>query len=369
MRPADVPIVVGAGASGLATAASLRRRGYRPVVLERDDAIGAAWARRYERLCLHTVRRFSGLPYYSIPREYPRYVPKDLYARYLREYAERLALDVRVGQPVERIRRENGAWALTTPQGEWRSPAVVIATGRHAEKRMPRWPDCERFSGRLVHSGDYRSGHEFAHLRVLVVGMGNSGAEIAADLVEQGARRVAIAVRTPPPITSREIAGVPVQVFGLLLEPLPPRLVDRVGAVVRRLGTGDLHPYGIEPEAWGPFEERRPPLIDVGFLDHLRAGRVDVRRAVLRLTQGGVVFADGLEEPFDAVVAATGFRTGLERLVDASLLDERGLPRAASHAGLFFVGYAESPRGALYEANRDSRRVARAIERYLETAR
>jgi putative flavoprotein involved in K+ transport len=375
MPPIEAQVaVVGAGASGLAAAAMLEQRGHRPVVLEADERIGGTWARRYDRLHLHTVRRFSGLPDHPLPVRLPRYVSKDQYADYLASYAAAFDLDVRLGTRVEKIRRQDGGWLVETQREDFRVPLVVISTGKHNRKRLPSWPGVEDFAGRLVHSADYRSGADFRGLRALVVGIGNSGAEIATDLVDEGASFVAIAVRTTPPIAKREIFGIPVQLFGMALEPLPARPVDRVGAVIRRLGTGDLRRYGLAKEAWGPFEARRPPVIDVGFLATLKRGAIAVRPELVRLTPTGAGFSDGAQEPFDVVVVATGFSTALEELVELpGLLDERGLPRFGAHGarefpGLYFVGFKESPRGALYEANRDARRLGKAASRYLATA-
>lgn len=358
---------MGAGASGLAAAAALKRRGREPVLLERDETVGGTWARRYERLHLHTVRRFSGLPHHPLPRSLPRYVSKDAYAQYLADYPVHLGLDVRSGKLAERIRPEGGAWIVEAGDVQMQARAVVVATGRHNVRRLPDWPGAGDFEGRLLHSEDYRSGREFSGRRVLVVGLGNSGAEIAADLVEQGASAVSVAVRSRPPITRREIAGIPVQIFGLLLHPLPARLVDSVGAVLRRIGTGDLRPYGLGREEWGPFGTLRPPVIDVGFLDQLKAGRVAVLPALVALTRTGARFADDRERAFDVVVAATGFTTGLEQLVqEPGALDERGYPLPGSGPpGLYFAGYAETPRGQLFESNRRSRRLAAAIDDYL----
>jgi putative flavoprotein involved in K+ transport len=360
-------VVVGAGASGLSAAACLERRGRRPVVLHRDERVGATWRGRYDRLHLHTTRRFSGLPFHPIPRSYGRFVAKDDYARYLEDYAERLGLDVRGGFPVSAIRRADGGWAVEAEPGCWDCRAVVVATGRHRRKVLPGVPGADEFGGPLLHSADYGTGRTFAGLRVLVVGIGNSGAEIAADLVEQGAGAVEIAVRTSPPIASREVAGVPVQVFGILLSPLPAGAVDRAAAKMRRLALGDLAPYGLGPPAWGSFSARRPAVIDVGFVHELKAGRVRVRPAVLRFRRGGAVFADGSDVDYDAVVAATGFRTGLEDLIDVSgVVDEGGLPReSASPAGLFFAGFTETVRGQLYEAHRAAGRLAAAVDMFL----
>jgi putative flavoprotein involved in K+ transport len=372
MLPTEAPVAVaGGGAAGLAAAASLRREGVEPVVLEAAERIGGTWARRYDRLHLHTVRRFSGLPYRPLERALPRYVAKDDYARYLADYAHELALDVRLGHRVERVEPLDGRWVIGTSEGDLTADAVVIATGKHNLKHVPPWPGSDEFRGPVVHSADYRSGAELAGRRVLVVGIGNSGAEIATDLVECGAAFVAIAVRTPPPIVRRETAGVPAQLLGMLLAPFPPRAVDRVAAAARRVAIGDLRRYGLDAARWGTFEARRPPLIDVGFLDMLRAGRIVVRPAVTRLTPTGAVFAGGAEERFDAVVAATGFTSSLaDILAVGDLLDERGLPLArrdgsTAHAGLYFIGFRESPRGVLYETSRDARRLAEAVARYL----
>jgi putative flavoprotein involved in K+ transport len=337
-------------------------------VLDKDERLGGTWARRYDRLHLHTVRRFSGLPEVGIPRGYGRYVAKDDYARYLSDYAERLKLDVRLGEAVRRIRPK---WTVEKPSGELDADVVVVATGKYAHKHLPDWPGAERFGAPVVHSADYRAGNDYAGWRVLVVGAGNSGTEIAADLVEQGAAHVAIAVRTPPPVTPREVLGVPVQVWGIVLSSFPPRAVEPVAARIRKVATRDLPKYGIGEAGWSPFLARKPPVIDVGFLRELRARRIHVRPDVARLEPGRVVFVNGRDEPFDAIVAATGFTTGLDQLVEApGALDEHGLPREMhppAHGGLYFMGFVETVRGQLFEANREARRLARAVEAYLTT--
>jgi putative flavoprotein involved in K+ transport len=369
-------VVVGAGPSGLSAGGALTRRGRTPVLLEQSDRVGGRWAGRYERLRLHTVRRFSGLAHHGMSSDYPRYVHKDDFARYLREYANRFRLDVRLGTQVRRIARADGGWLVVADGLRLEAEVVLVATGSYNLPVVPDWPGTSDFRGRIVHSGDYGSGREFAGQRALVVGIGNSGAEIATDLVEQGAAFVAIAVRTPPPIMPRDLFGVvPVQLLGLALTPVPaPRLLDRAGAGFRRIGVGDLRKYGLEKAAWGPFTARRPAVIDVGFLRELKAGRIHVRPNVERLTADAVVFGTGDEEAFDVVIAATGFSSGLLELLDLpEAVGSSGRPRFRSgrptdYPGLYFVGFDETTRGVLYEANRDSRRLARAIDEYLTRA-
>ena len=297
------------------SAGALARLGIRAIVLERDAEVGARWAERYDRLRLHTIRRFSGLAHHPLPRELPRYVAKDEFARYLRDYAVRLGLDVRPDTDVAHSPRRG--WLARRGAG-CRVPRSY-RRHRHREVRRagrPGWPGREIFRGSLVHSSAYRSGADYAGQDVLVAGFGNTGAEIAADLVESGANRVAVSVRTSPPIQRRDVVGIPIQLLGMAASVLPPRAADRIASALRRVAIGDLSRYGLGPAEWGPFTARRPPVIDVGFLRQLRARRVEILPAVERLTEREVVFADGRSEPFDAVVAATGFRNALADLVE-----------------------------------------------------
>ena len=377
MSEAERVVIVGAGPAGLSTAAALSRQGVDALVLDRDDRIGGSWARRYERLHLHTIRRFSGLAHRRIPRQFPRYLSKDDYASYLVGYADRFRLRVSLGEIVTAVRpleHWEPSWAIETSRRTLSSEVVVIATGHYATPSVPAWDGIDEFRGRLLHSSEYRTGREFAGRTALVVGLGNSGAEIATDLVEQGAASVAVAVRTTPPIVTRELFGVvPVQVFGIALMPLGiPDVVDRVGARLRKRAVGDLGPYGIGDAAWGPFTARRPAVIDVGFLGVLKAGLVTVRPALTRLTREGVVYADGSSEEVDVVVVATGFGTGLASVLRdvPGIVDEHGQPvgrsgKPTAAAGLYFIGFDETIRGHLFEARRESKRLARSIARSL----
>jgi cation diffusion facilitator CzcD-associated flavoprotein CzcO len=247
----------------------------------------------------------------------------------------------------------------------------VIATGQYRQPIVPSWPGRETYAGRLAHSVTYANAAPYVGDRMLVVGAGNSGAEIATDLIDHGVVSVALSVRTPPPIVPRDPFGFPVQRTSMLLSALPAAIANRLGWATARLVFGDLTRYGMPKGEFAPYTTKRVPLIDVGFVDALKRGRVTVKPALERLTPAGAVFADGTSEPFDAIIAATGFSAGLESILDApAVLDDLGEPRSASgeptaQAGLYFVGFTHSLRGHLFEANRASRRMARNVERYL----
>jgi putative flavoprotein involved in K+ transport len=375
--PESRVIVVGGGAAGLSAAGALARRGIAAVVLEQDALVGGTWARRYDRLHLHTVRQFSGLAHFPIPNRYPKYLSRDELVEYLQEYARHFGLSVVTGTSVQRVRPSDtvrGGWTVDTAAGAWHGDAAVIATGQYGRPFMPPWPGRDLYAGRLEHSVAYTNASPYAGQRVLVVGAGNSGAEIATDLGENGAAAVAVSVRTPPPIVPRDPFGMPVQRTSILLSALPPAIANRLGRATARIVIGDLTRYGMPKGAFAPYSTRRVPLIDVGFVAALKEGRLTVRPAVDRLTSGGVVFADGTSESFDAIIAATGFTTGLESLLDApGALDEHGVPRGTSgeptaQPGLYFNGFIHSLRGHLFEANLASRRLARNVEHYLAQA-
>jgi putative flavoprotein involved in K+ transport len=375
----EVPVViVGAGGSGLSAAAALQRRGIDSIVLEQDSAPGSAWVRRYDSLHLHTVRALSGIAFHPIARRHPRYLSRDDYIGYLRNAAGHLGLQIVTNSTVRKVRRDPRSpaeWQVCGDGNEWRARVVVLATGQYRVPRMPAIPGLESYTGSLTHSANYQNASGYVGKRVLVVGAGNSGAEIATQLAEQGAAFVAMSIRTPPPIVPRDIVGVPIQGISLLLSLLPPRFADQLGRITARLVLGDLTRYGLARAQWRLYSTGHIPVIDVGFVKVLKRWLVHIRPALVRLTPTEAVYVDGRSEPFDAVVAATGFTSGLDSLLDIPAafdaqtepVDPDGEPTA--YPGLYFIGYSHSLRGHMFEANRASRRLAANVGRYLERGR
>ena len=365
-------LIVGGGPAGLTTAGALKQAGLEAIILDSGERIGQSWEQRYSRLHLHTVRSYSGLAHFPIPHTYPKYLSKDQYARYLREYASHFDLNVVTTTPVKRVQQQDmggrPGWAVDAGSETWFARLVVIATGQYNQPVYPDWPGLSQFGGETLHSSTFRTGRTFQHQRVLVIGCGNSGMEIAVDLVEQGASKVVVSVRSAPPVVPRDFLGVPAQVFGILMNSFPPALSDKVSLALSRLALGDLNRFGLPSPAWMPFTSRRTPVIDVGFVSALKAGKVSLRPAVHSFTASGVIFQDHHEEAFDAVIFATGYHTGLEQLLEpGGLLDKNGNPRFLSGAptncpGLYFMGFFDSLRGFLYESNLASQRLAREIK-------
>ncbi|MET9345621.1 flavin-containing monooxygenase [Streptomyces termitum] len=373
--PQEPVYVIGAGPGGLAVAATLRARGVRAVVLERSDAVGASWRGHYDRLRLHTTRRLSALPGLRIPRSYGRWVARADVVRYLETYAETHELDVVTGVEVHRIDPgEDGGWVLHATGGRrLTGRAVVVATGFNHTPRVPSWPGRDTYAGELVHAREYRNPERYAGKDVLVAGIGNTGAEIAADLAGGGAARVRIAVRTVPHIVRRTTAGWASQRNGILMRRLPARLVDLLGTGMNRLAVPDLSAHGLPRPDTGLATRARAgaiPVQDVGLIDAVKAGTVEVVAAVESFDGDEVVLADGSRIAPDAVIAATGYRRGLEPLLGhLDALDERGRPvvsgaRSPRHApGLYFIGFSNPISGMLREIALDAERIARRIAR------
>ena len=367
-------VVIGAGPGGLAAAAMLQRAGVETVVVDRAASVGNSWRGHYDRLHLHTVRWLSHLPGYRIPRRYGRWVARDDVVRYLESYAAHHRLDVCLNTDVTSIDRADDGWVVRSPAGDIAARYVIVATGHNHTPVTPSWPGVEDFPGELLHATDYRNASPYAGKSVLVVGSGNTGAEIAVDLVESGARDVAIAIRTPPHIVLREKYGIPSLALGVLFRHLPARVFDPIAAAIQRMDVGDLTAYGLPTPKDGLYErvlrDDAIPLIDVGFLQQLKAGRIVVVPAVEGFEGEHVLLADGSRRRADAVIAATGYQRGLQPLVGhLGVLGPDGRPRVRGGATdpvaprLWFTGFTNPISGMFRELGIDAKRIARAVVR------
>lgn len=363
-------IVVGAGPAGLATAAALSARGLDAIILEKSDAVGSVWRRHYDRLHLHTDRARSGLPGLPMPKAYGRYPSRVQVVQYLEAYAAKFALKPVFNATVRAIRRDGRLWRAEAGQHSQSAPIVVVATGLADYPCSPSWPGMESFDGPVLHSSAYRNAAPFAGKRVLVVGYGNSGAEIALDLSEAGLD-VALAVRSPVNVIPREMFGQPILAWGLAGRLLPARVADKINAPLLRFAIGSIEKLGLKRSPKGPLqsieEEGRVPLIDVGTLDAIRDGRIKLCGDIASFTREGVEFKQSPAERFDAIILATGFRPDLRPLLpDArGVLSAAGAPlvsgRATAEPGLFFCGAIPSALGQLRQIGIDATGIADGV--------
>lgn len=363
--PAEIEVVViGGGPAGLAVASCLAREGVPYLLLERGPTVAPGWRRHYDRLHLHTSRGYSGLPGLPMSDRLPRYPSRDQVVEYFDTYVSSLGLTPSLGVDVEHVSRGGSGWMVQTSHGAVLTRAVVLATGANGEPVLPTWPGMESFPGPVVHSSVYRNGSDLVEKQVLVVGFGNSGGEIALDLVEHGARP-AVSVRSPVNIVPRDILGIPVLGIAIPLSRLPSRLADALIWPVLKLYYPSYSRLGLRKAARGPLSQiaasGRIPLLDIGTIRRIREGAIDVAPGVARIDANRVTFDDGSTGDFDAIILATGYRPSVP-----GGLGEPGVSMEADgRSGLYYCGFHIAATGMFREVGIEAVRIASQIRRLL----
>src|SRR6266498_6114522 len=364
-------IVIGAGPAGLAVGACLKQEDIPCVILEQNDQVGSAWHHHYDRLHLHTDKRNSELPFIPYPKDYPRYPSRTQLIEYLESYAQKFQLDIRFRQEVISARYDKDQWEVQTQDSFYHATNLVIAAGCNHEPILPSWPGQDSFKGTIIHSSQYKNGEPFKGKKVLVVGSGNSGGEIAIDLWEHGAQ-VSLAVRNAVNVIPRELFGIPVLSIGILLSKLSPRVADAINAPILRIAIGDITKYGLRKLSYGPLTQIQRdghiPLIDIGTIDLIKEGQVTVYEGIKEFTKYGIIFNDGKQTQFDVVIVATGYRPRVNAFltgISAVVYNENGMPSSSGQEtklpGLYFCGYYVAPTGMLREIRIEAKRISANI--------
>jgi cation diffusion facilitator CzcD-associated flavoprotein CzcO len=377
MTEHDVAIV-GAGPAGVSVAVSLRDRGLHPLLIDRADHVASSWRSRYDRLKLNTGRPFSHLPDRPYPKGTPMFPSRDDVVAHLDRHAGEDGIELRLGTQAQRIERTDGGWCVRTTTGDVDARQVVVATGYQNTAYVPQFPGADGFAADLLHSSEYRNPDPYRGKRVLVVGSGSSGMELAHDLATGGAAKVWMAVRTPPNILLRSLpGGLPGDLISQPLYRLPVRVADAIGRAARLKDLGDLAEFGLPIPDEGvmarvKYHDQVPALVDMEVIDAIRDGSIEVVATVESFDGDKVVLVDGSRLDPQAVVLATGYRPGLEPLVGhLGVLDAKGKPvvwgeRPAAQ-GLRFIGYDVRPSLIGYMA-KQSKRMAKRIARELSAA-
>lgn len=366
-------IIIGAGPAGLAMAGQLAHRQRPFVVLEASEYIGFSWRNHYDRLHLHTVKQYSALPHLPYPDAYPTYVSRLQLVEYMEQYAAHFGIKPLFNQNVVSIRRTtSGFWQVQTESDTFEAEQVIVSTGYNRIPNTPELPQQHAFKGIVWHSREYRNGAPFRGENVLVVGMGNTGAELALDLLEHDANAF-ISVRGPVNIVKRDVFGKPAQPTAIFLSKFPHWFYDLVTGLSQKLTVGDLSRYGLgKPDHPASYDTRRGkiPVIDLGTLDQIKAGRITVLPAIERVNPKTITFADGRELPFDAIILATGYRPGLASILGPDLsdriLNQRGYPKQLwfdqpDLDGLYFLGFTTPLTGIIYNLTIDSEKIAEHV--------
>lgn len=370
-------VVIGAGPSGLAVARELEHRhGVETIVVDRAAAPAFSWRTRYDNFRLNTTGFLSHLPGQRIPLTAGRWPTRDDMVRYFDNYIARQNIKLELGCVVKEVVPAAEGWRLETSSGAIRTRAIILATGNYRTPVVPAWPGLSRFTGEVVHSGNFRTAWPFRNRDVLVVGAGNSAADIAVQLANNGARRIWLAVRNPPHLVRRAIGPLPSDILLELFAWAPAKAVDPIIGLSERLMWGDLSAYGLDRPPTGlkatVEQTGRIPTLADELIAAVRAGRVEVVPAVEAIEADRVILADGSGLSPRVIIAATGFSMDLNGLVGhLGVLDARGrLPGGfASDVGdgMFAIGYGIPPNGPLRAIRRAASPLAREIAAYLAT--
>lgn len=356
--------VIGAGAAGLAALQTLVATGRAVDCFEATDRVGGHWNTDYEALHLITSRDVTGYAGFPMPADYPLFPSRDQVTAYLNAYAdahglrERITFGVRVESvvpvPAPGASTGSAGWLVTTSDGRQRAYAgVFVANGHLHDQRVPDVPG--EFTGTQIHSGSYTSTADLEGTRVLVVGSGNSGCDLAADAA-QHRLEVSICVRSGHIFQPKTFFGVPRSELGFLKgftfeeQDLLTRLLIRVSK-----GTWENYP-GLPEPPFRTLAEGAPVVNDL-LLYWIQHGRVTVVPGIERFEGRTVHFSDGTSREYDTVLWATGFHPSLPFLADDLVETADGVPLRTGGgivpAGLdrlYLIGMA-APRGpqiALY---------------------
>lgn len=342
-------VVIGGGQAGLATSYFLRRAAIDYVVLDDQSAPGGAWRHTWDSLHLFSPAQWSSLPGWLMPASQDEYPSRNEVIEYLTKYEERYQFPVLRPVHVLSVSRLTKGLLVTTDRGEWSAKAVVSATGTWSAPYIPAFRGREVFRGRQMHSAQYRSPNEFHGQQVLVVGGGNSGAQILAEVSKECKATW---------VTLHEPVFLPDDVDGQVL-------FERATA------------------RWKALRDGLTPAVPVGGLGDIvmvlpvrearNRGVLNARRPFSRFDADGVVWDDGVHSRVDAVIWCTGFRPALDFLRPLQLRDVDGVPRtdgtrAREEPRLWFVGYGEwcgAASATLIGVMRGARDTAQEIAQFL----
>lgn len=351
-------VIIGAGPSGLAMAASLKHAGLDFVLLEKEDEMATTWKNHYDRLCLHTAKSESYLPFTKFDSELPEFVPRKDFVNYLEKYISTHQLKAQTACEVTRISKLDKFWKVESENDSWITPYVIVATGFCRIPNKFQVEGLQNSSLQIIPAQQYKNPNipvQCSGKKVLVIGMGNSGAEIALDLAENNVG-CSVSVRSTVNRIHRELFGRPSQLSSIMLSKFPKSIAYPISSLVQKLTVKDLSEYGLHSSSTPPlkqlFEEGKTPILDLGTGEMIRQGKIKVFPSIKKVNDKQVQFSNGLAEDFDVLIDATGYRNGLDSLIaDWSPALERDQPnlkwKYTEHPGLYFLGFDARLNGQL----------------------
>ena len=367
-------LVIGAGPAGISSAYYLTKAGIPFRLVDRADVPASTWANLYPTLELNTAGFVSHLPGRRIPLSYGVFPSGKQFYRYILNYLKQYPLPIEYGVDVTRVAPEGDGWRVETNKDSDVYPAVILATGRFGSPYMPSIPGQEAFTGQLMHAHDFHAPERFAGQRVLVVGSGPSGVDIAVALVGHAAKPVYLAIRSDILIARKFPYGLPNTVWQILLYPLPERVRKPLNDKIVYQGYGDMDDLSMKfarnrDQRLGTFA----PVRGHQLIDAVRAGDIQPVNGLARLYDRCAVLDDTTQLEIDTVILGTGYRPVIEFLDFPYQMDEadwhleidRQTYQVKGCRGLYLVGWYYRGLGPLHNIRHEAQTVVQQIQRTL----
>ena len=305
-------------------------------------------------------------------KDLPRYPSRQQVVDYLDDYQLTFNINPIFNIEALSVRHDGDNWVTETTGDTFKSKYLVMATGAYSKPNPIRFTGMETFTGKILHSSEYKTGRDFKDQSVLVIGFGNSACEIAIDLYQQGAIP-AMSVRSPVNVIPRDVLGIPVLELSLLLNGLPPRVADIISAPLIRALVGNISKLGLKKMPYGPLEQIHrdgdAPVLDIGTIQHIRRQHIKIYDDIDFIEGNTTVFKDGKKDNFNAIVAAIGYSRDDAGIVavDQNRFCDLKLPvvkqKYFGKDGLYFCGYWISPTGQIREIALDAQKIATDIDK------
>ncbi|MBY3621015.1 NAD(P)/FAD-dependent oxidoreductase [Acinetobacter sp. CUI P1] len=344
-------IVIGGGQAGLASGYHLQKSGLDFMILEAGEQPTGSWPQYYDSLKLFSPAQYSSLSGYPFPKAPNEYPLRDEVISYLRHYAEKFNLPVKTQQKVERIDVINDGFDVITLAGDsFRTKTLISASGSFHRPHLPILPGADIFQGEILHSSIYKHPESFQGKRVVVVGRGNSGVQIAVELADHS--NVSLAVQQPVRFTPQRVLGLDLHFW------------------LKITGVDTFPFYRIGKEPPSPIS-----VFDLGgYRTKMDNGNPDQRSMFSAFYSEGVVWANGEREPVDVVIFATGYRPHLPFLSGTGALASDGRPLHVAGVstevpGLYYVGLSNQRSFAsatIRGVGADAKYVVKSIKRFLK---
>jgi len=387
-------IILGGGPAGIVSAYELQKRGIPYRILEQKDGLGATWRDLYPTLRLNTTRFYSHLPGKRFPLSAGIFPTGKEYYQHLIEFAAEHHITAQFNTTVSHVSQHDDRWwHVQTDQGNIRTPAVIVATGLHSRPIWPKIPGLNTFGGTLLHAHDFRDPSQVAGQRVLVIGSGPSGVDIAVAAGEV-AQSVSIAIRSGITMYRRYPYGLPAHMWLMIALQLPARWCSNFYKRMTKVELPAADAYGLHKPP--PGTEAVTAYLGPELIDAVKAGHIHPLPGPIRVYPQGVEFADGRCLEFDALICATGYEPALHSYLDVPLQydslfwkpqsacewqigpnGQRGFPlldrmqhpngrQVVGYPGLYVVGVFYKGKGALYNINVEAEIAAEQIAAYVK---